>query len=131
MRSALVALTAATTFFVGALELGGGGSERPLPGRIDAGASRSASDGVPPSMSSFTVAGFEIVPSAIREQPVADYEPSQKETAGLASDRRPSAPAARERPENATPTPEPTPTPSDTASQTPTATPSPSPSPAA
>jgi hypothetical protein len=126
MRSALVALAAAATFFVGAFELEGGGSERPLPARIDAGEGRTGA--APPSESSFTVAGFEVIPSLIREEPLAEYETSQTETAVAADERSPSPAAARER-SDSTPAPEPTPTPSDTSSQTPTASPSPSQSP--
>lgn len=128
MRSALVSLVAATAFFVGAFELGAGGDERPLPGRIDAGEARSAGDGAPPSTFLFGIGSFEIVPSAIRERPVADYETAPTETAAVARERK-SESVARKQSETATPNPEPTPTPSETPSPSPTPTPSPSQSP--
>jgi hypothetical protein len=150
MRSALVALAAATTFFIGVFELGGSGKSVPDP--IEAGAAGQRPTKSPAfsevvtvprlivslPFSLGTIDRFEEVEPLVHIEPIDTFgqpdEGAARVSSGLgASDSLepdPSDPSnSGPRPNPAPSEPEPSPTPSPSPSPSPSPTPRPSPSP--
>lgn len=136
MRSALVALAAATTFLAGVLELGGGG--KPVPDPIETGEAGQLGTKLP-SFSLGTIGRFEQVEPLVHNELIDSFGERDEVSTPIGFDLDAPGPVESDRsaPPTSDPLPSPTPSeaetspspsPSPSQSQSPSPTPSPTPS---